>query len=133
MDSGAATDWHYHATRGNKEERFTPIEVKAKGRAIPLHNVKSSSKILRRAHQRAIIKIPGIQCESRKLGLDLLDERMECQGKTEWAQRIPLLHTTATVDRVLTQEEEWLTRIAGLHPGRNGGRVAMGLHKHGLP
>ena len=70
-------DWDVSASSGIKRRDLLLL----RGRAIPLHNEKSSSKILRRAHQCAIIKIPGIQCESRKLTLIFSMRRWRIKAK----------------------------------------------------
>ena len=44
----------------------------------------------------------------------------------------PLLHAAAAVDDVLTQVEERVTGVAGLHPCGKAWEVAPKLHEHGL-
>ena len=63
---------------------------------------------------------------------DALDDEIESQGEPQWTQRIPLLHAAAAVDDVLTQMEERVTGVAGLHPCGKAWEVAPKLHEHGL-
>ena len=44
-----------------------------------------------------VIQVPGVDEEARKL---LLNHRLEGQGKTKWAQGVPLLDFTAVQDRI---------------------------------
>ena len=60
------------------------------------------------AHKGAVIEIPGIEGKARDLSLDMLNNGMERQSKPQGAQGIPLLHTPAAVDAILTQMEKRL-------------------------
>ena len=70
-----------------------------------LHNVEGRREVLGRAHQGAVVKVPGIQSKRGYLGSDTLDDGMESLGKPQWAQEISLLHATTAVNDVLAQEE----------------------------
>jgi hypothetical protein len=61
------------------------------------------AQILWRAHQGAITQILQTLRFRPDNRLDSLNERLEGEGKPQRAKRIPLLHSAAALERVLTQ------------------------------
>ena len=60
------------------------------------------------ANEGTVIEIPCIEGKARDLSLDMLNNGMERQSETQGTQGIPLLHTPAAVDDILTQMEKRL-------------------------
>ena len=61
----------------DEKEGLASIEMEADRGARRLHNVEGRREVLSRAHQSAIVKVPGIQSKRGYLGSDTLDDGME--------------------------------------------------------
>ena len=120
------------AVPGNEEEGFTSVEVETNRGALCLDNAECSREVPRRAHQGAVVEVPGVQGKSGNLSFDTLDDGVGSHSKPQRAQRVPLLYPAAAANGVRTQVEEGLARIAGFHPSGESGKAATELHKHGL-
>ncbi len=92
--------------------------MEAQGGTFALHNVQGSSKVLWGAHQGAVVQVPHVEAETWDVSLQALEQGLEGLSKTQWAERVPLLHTTAAMDGIFPQMEQGLTGVAGFHPGR---------------
>ena len=71
------------------DQRLAPVEVQAYGGADALNDGQCSSKILRKAHEGAFIKVPDIEREVRDLQLDTLNKGVEVRASPKGPRGSP--------------------------------------------
>ena len=89
--------------------------MKTAGGTILLNDRQGSMEVRSRSAESPIVKIPGIDQKAWHLFVDLLNNGVEGQCKTQWAKRVPLLDSTAAEDGAATEVEERLCPITHLH------------------
>ena len=79
----------------NKQEGFAFVQKKTTRRALGLNYCESRANVSGRHAQSPVFKVPSIDKQTWNFPLNLLNNRMESEGKAQGTQGVTLLNPTA--------------------------------------